>query len=278
MSYILDALKKAERERHQARIPTLQTVHRKPAPPAPRRLWPWVTLAVVLANAGVVIWLLRPAPTVLTPPPAVPSEQVASSPPAATQQSGSKPMAEQTRRSGPSARPGPTAGTPPQPAPPSSRTSASREPSPDRKPTPAKPSDTKAPAPPVVAALAPKSEPQRAKPADSPVPPTAKAPEQPPLAPTAPAPKPETQTPKPAERSPASLPSFRDLPPAVQASLPAMRLEVLVYSEVPSERLVFINGHKYLEGQWIDGKLVLERITSDGAILSHEGKRFLLRQ
>jgi hypothetical protein len=55
-----------------------------------------------------------------------------------------------------------------------------------------------------------------------------------------------------------------------------LRLQVLVYSEVPSERLVFINNQKYVEGQRIDADLVIERITSDGAVLSYQGKRLVL--
>src|SRR5215471_13505663 len=71
MSYILDALKKAERERHQTKIPTLQTVHRKPWQPR-RGHWLWIVVVVVaLVNVGLLIWLLRPAPLYekpVTPP------------------------------------------------------------------------------------------------------------------------------------------------------------------------------------------------------------------
>src|SRR5262245_15947007 len=62
MSYILDALKKAEQKRQlTARIPTLGTVHR--APEAPRsRPWPWAWMltAAVLVNVGVLAWVLYP--------------------------------------------------------------------------------------------------------------------------------------------------------------------------------------------------------------------------
>ena len=56
-----------------------------------------------------------------------------------------------------------------------------------------------------------------------------------------------------------------------------MSLDVLVYSEVPAERLVFINGKKYLEGQTVDGDAVLEQITQDGAVLRQQGQRIVLR-
>ena len=53
---------------------------------------------------------------------------------------------------------------------------------------------------------------------------------------------------------------------------------MLVYSEIPAERLVFINGRKYVEGQSLDGEAaVVEQITPDGAVLQHQGRRIVLR-
>jgi hypothetical protein len=51
---------------------------------------------------------------------------------------------------------------------------------------------------------------------------------------------------------------------------------VLVYSEVPAERLVFINGRKYLEGQALDASTVVEQITPGGAVLRRGGQRIVL--
>jgi len=59
--------------------------------------------------------------------------------------------------------------------------------------------------------------------------------------------------------------------------LPRLTLDVLVYSDVPAERLVFINGRKYVEGQAVDGETVVEQITSDGATLRYQGKPVVLR-
>ena len=59
MSYILDALKKAERERHLAKVPTVNTVHRISWDRG-RPVWLWIVVAAVLANAAVLIWVLRP--------------------------------------------------------------------------------------------------------------------------------------------------------------------------------------------------------------------------
>lgn len=67
MSFILDALKKAESERSRSSGPVLMDV--RVAPPR-RRLpaWAWVLGIVLLANLGVLAWLLlrEPAPPVQT--------------------------------------------------------------------------------------------------------------------------------------------------------------------------------------------------------------------
>jgi len=56
-----------------------------------------------------------------------------------------------------------------------------------------------------------------------------------------------------------------------------MKLQFLVYSDVPSERLVFIDNQKLVEGQVIAHGLVVERIGPDRAVLNHQGTRFVLR-
>lgn len=49
MSYILDALKKAERDRRRAHVPSLATMHSVPA--ERRTRWPWIVGALVTVNA-----------------------------------------------------------------------------------------------------------------------------------------------------------------------------------------------------------------------------------
>lgn len=56
-----------------------------------------------------------------------------------------------------------------------------------------------------------------------------------------------------------------------------MRVQFLVYSDVPSERLVFIDNRRFVEGQTIQPGVVLERIEPNGAIVSHQGSRVVLR-
>ena len=54
MSYILDALKKAERERHVGEVPSLDGTLTVPAPSARKRRWPLLVGALLLANAGAI--------------------------------------------------------------------------------------------------------------------------------------------------------------------------------------------------------------------------------
>lgn len=56
-----------------------------------------------------------------------------------------------------------------------------------------------------------------------------------------------------------------------------MKMSVLYYSDSKAERLVFINGRKYVEGDTIEGVYLLESITSEGAVLSYNGERAMLR-
>ncbi|HWT81574.1 MAG TPA: general secretion pathway protein GspB [Candidatus Methylomirabilis sp.] len=56
-----------------------------------------------------------------------------------------------------------------------------------------------------------------------------------------------------------------------------MRLDVFVYTGVKADRMVVINGRRYAEGQYVDGVYLLEEITSEGAVLSYQGERALLR-
>jgi type II secretory pathway component PulC len=51
----------------------------------------------------------------------------------------------------------------------------------------------------------------------------------------------------------------------------------LIYAETPAERMVFINGRRYREGDSIDGRLKIEEIREDSVELSDQGRRFALR-
>lgn len=79
MSFIFDALKKAESERHRQSGPVLMDV--RVAPSRPRLpVWAWILGAVLLANFGVLAWLLLlRQPAAVAPPAAAAVPPVAAS-------------------------------------------------------------------------------------------------------------------------------------------------------------------------------------------------------
>jgi general secretion pathway protein B len=167
MSYILDALKRAERDRHLTHVPTLATIHASAHPTRPR--WLWVGGGVLLVNAIVVILLLRAGPVAgptstpsLTPP--------AAAPPTADVQKSAQPPAPESR-------------------------------------------------------------------------------------PTAP----------------------RSAPPAPQTPFAALKLEMVVNADDPTERAVYISGRRYVTGQSLEPGAMIESIAPDAVVLRWAGQRYLLR-
>jgi general secretion pathway protein B len=102
MSYILDALKRAERDRHLTHVPTLATIHASAHPTRPR--WLWVGGGVLLVNAIVVILLFRagpvPGPTSM-PSPVSPS----AAPPTADVQKSAQPTPPESSPTAPRSAP-----------------------------------------------------------------------------------------------------------------------------------------------------------------------------
>jgi general secretion pathway protein B len=123
-----------------------------------------------------------------------------------------------------------------------------------------------------------KPAPPRLAPSTPAVPPAATPPAAPPVAvapapaPSAP-PRPRSGTPT-IQATPAPAPAPR--PPASPETA-SLRLEALIYADAPAERMVFINGRRYREGDSIDGRLRIEEIREEGVELSDQGRRFTLR-
>jgi Type II secretion system protein B len=65
--------------------------------------------------------------------------------------------------------------------------------------------------------------------------------------------------------------------PAAPSDPAGLKLEALIYSDLPAQRMVFINGRRYVEGDMVDGKLRVEEIQEEGVALSDQGRRFTLR-
>jgi general secretion pathway protein B len=329
MSYILDALRRAERERQLRRVPSLETAHAS-RQPSSRRAWMWLLAGALVVHAAVLGVLLWPpgVPVALAPSAAVPASRpaleaprgeapggVSGAPPpvtaAATESATQREPAAPARSSPAVAAVGPAS---PGPGAVSGSVKAARE---ERNPslgspppsdaatrlasepvsTPATPGREESPGPVVSPPSAPPAEgvpapapPEDAKPLADPVgtpretSPVAPAPAPPGAAGQSPAaalrglfgPGATAPTPaKPESSSPASAgpgPS-----PALRDAVARMNLDVLVYSERDEDRFVFINGQKYVEGQSVDGKFVVEGITREGVSLTHLGERFVLR-
>lgn len=75
--------------------------------------------------------------------------------------------------------------------------------------------------------------------------------------------------------SPSNLPTREDLV-ARGASIPELRLDMHVYAARPADRFVFVNMRRLREGEATADGLRVEQITPEGAVLSWQGKRFLL--
>ncbi|MBS0609836.1 MAG: general secretion pathway protein GspB [Proteobacteria bacterium] len=237
MSYILDALRRAQAERGRGSVPGLHT----PATPMaglpvteahPARGLPKVLLllALVAGLAGAGGWLWHrpvvPAPVVAAPPsPPAPAPPVAAA---------ASPVAA------------PAAPTPPAPQPPVEPAAAQL----DRAEARAQPATRAG---------------QRA--ADAGAPPAAKAP---PARGAPPAPA------KPAEAASAPVFAQADLPPAVREQLPTLQLAGVTYSSNPRYRMVIVNGQVLHEGDQAAPGLVLERIEPGRTVWAFRGYRYAL--
>ena len=258
MSYILDALRRAQAERGRGSVPGLHTPASPVAVPtvqraAPARGLPWMVLAA-LAGVGAAAgawWLVRapsatvaavvPAPAPAIPTPAAP----ASAAPIALPAHGAAPAPE----TAPATTPTPT--PTPAPAPTPARVPASAS-APASKPTPERSARAEAPAP----------RPERSAPAPA-APARAPAPR---AAPPAPAPQESTGT----------VFAQADLPASVREQLPTLQLAGVTYSSNPVYRMVIVNGQVLHEGDTAAPGLVLERIEPARTVWAFRGYRYAL--
>lgn len=256
MSYILEALKRADADR-KAEAAATPAGRRPAAIAAPRPLWPWLVGGGLVLNAllggAVFLGTRGSSPAVNAPSPVgvEHTEAVAETPPVME-----APGAEALRASTPIAEKRIAEGAAPlttaRPTPPSPRT------------TPAQPS----------------APPQRTVPVQSPE-------TRQPAAPTQPsAPAQATVPPQPVSREPLARPQPEAkavaTPPTPSASnlqelASKLKIEVLVWADNPKERMVFLNGRKHIEGQALAGGAVIEQIVPDGIVLVHDGQRVRVR-
>ena len=101
-------------------------------------------------------------------------------------------------------------------------------------------------------------------------------------APTPPVEEPTvTTTPEPAPTTSsrvteAPVPTIDELRLQGTLQIAQLHLDIHVYSEVPEERFVFINMNKHREGAQTPEGPVVREIRTDGVLLEHQGRVFLL--
>lgn len=87
-----------------------------------------------------------------------------------------------------------------------------------------------------------------------------------------PSPRPPQQPPSPPARQ-AAAPSV-PVASAAPASAPPVKVTGSTYSDNPAHRMLIVNGKIVLEGQQIEPGLTLEVITPHSAVLNHQGSRY----
>ena len=221
MSYILDALRKAEQERHLGQVPTLTAAPPLAEPTQSRRFWYGVTVLALGLNAMLLAFFLgRSQPALQPASVAAPAVAV------------------------PAATPAPR-------SPPSTSAASEKDgvPAVSSKEPVGQTVEPEAALP----TVAPASRERHQKPARSTVTPGSMI-----IAPV-----PELMPPEP-------------LSPADRRGMPALNLDIHIYSADPDKRFVVINGRHYREGERLSEGPVLESVVRDGAILRQDGRRFQL--
>ncbi len=235
MSYILDALRKADQQRQQGAAPTLSSVQ-LPAEEAGPRVLPWLLgLAATVFLAGILIGWLQPWKAEPPPGPLPAVEAFVAKAPAAAPP--------------PPPRHQPVPPAPPLPAP-APVAAVAMAPAPVQTP----PAVARPAMPAVVAATLPVVA-VRTPAAATPEPAVAAA------AKSAPVPEQKVM-------------AKAELPPAIQQELPAMSVSLHAYSAKPGNRLVSINNQLLNEGDSLTPGLVLQEITRQDMIFSYKGYRF----
>lgn len=256
MSYILDALKKAERERGVAQVPTLSTVHDLRAK-RPVRLWTVSGIAALCIAVFVLFYFLRsdagdevkPSMAEGIGSPASRSEPETLKVQASVEEIPAPVLPAESRTT-----PAVSFGA--------GKEMTDRE---RREPITREPQTIQSDRPPATGSVVTELSSVET------------APESPPQELTE-APAPESQMETVSVEKPEPLPiAAGERRVSLQDAVEKMTISILLYSENKAERLVFINGRKYVEGDTVEGSYLLESITPDGAVLGYGEERVTIR-
>lgn len=242
MSYILDALKRADTERTRGAVPGLHARQLpssgSAAPPLlQQRVWLLIVAAGVLGALAAGLWVWRTQPEAPGLP--VPAPLVAA----------------------PVALPTPMVAPEPKPATPAPRPAT---------PAPVAPTANAQPKAESKAALAPPRETSKA--ADAPAAATAKT--------SAPASAAQPQAvqasapPAVTPVAPAATPLLSELSDTLRRQLPKLAITGTVYAEDPKQRLLLVNNQVLPQGSVVAPELTLEEIRPRSSVFNFRGTRF----
>jgi general secretion pathway protein B len=255
MSYILEALKKADRERTVGNVPDLDTVHDRDVPAGRRKTaWYWILGTLVVVN-GVLFSLLLlpdhgaddgsgPASTDARPNSGIDQPAAAVDRDRARHRAAPKPYPRPQVRAytPPAAKPDRVAAPAAQPVTPA--------------PVPSRATET---GPPATASAAVSGQ---AAPVTSPVAASA---------------SPQADTSQPPAEAGGGIPYWDDLSLEFRSGFTVPRIDVHVYDTNPELRFILADLKKYREGDRLENGAMLEKITPEGILLSFRGTRFIYR-
>jgi general secretion pathway protein B len=269
MSYILDALKKSEKERQKKNVPDLLTVQEPVLNEKRKRpLWPYILIAMLIMNMGFFGYLLGPKK----------SKETKADNARVQQQNQLKPMeaqkTEEAKSAMPAAAPSVKETSQPKQTVNENETRSAAVSIQQKKPLPEKAKiEDKAQEKSIVQSVKPpiKKETQSVQPQTALAEMKASAGasvshEEKPV---------QTDAPPPVQ---GKIYNTGELPPTIQQSLPSVSVTISMYSEDPASRMVRVNGQTYREGQKIFEDLTLEQITPNGIILNYKNYRFRVGQ
>lgn len=284
MSYILEALRRAESERERKRggVPGL---HAQPVPNASpdesgeRRgaPWSWIVTGLVIGVLLMILWrwwsvepLVDEAALARAPVGGNVSQDRTDPPAAPPPASPSTPEPTPPSATTPSATTPPTGSAPAAPAPAAPKT-ADAAPGNEKTPRASKP----APPPRSHATQAPRREADRTAAAPATAPATAPAAR---AASPQPAPAAQARPAQPVAPPPAPPPerlrTLAELPDDLRSSVPQLAFGGSVYSDMPAQRMVILNGQVLREGDALTNELQIEQIRPRSAVLRVRGQRF----
>lgn len=266
MSYILDALRKADAERERGEIPGLHaqvtpSVDTTPPPATAASHRVWIVAGATAVLTVVLSWMIFGRGPEPAPPPAMPGPMgMQTMPPTA-------PMAQPVQPATPPDMP-PQATMAPPPAPPAAPPMAYYPPVNTAPPTATVSGSVTA------GADMAKSEVIAAQPATS----SRTAPST--TAPRNEPPKAEAAANRSADKGVKSetgkLYKLMDLPESVRRDLPTLTIGGAMYSEIPAQRMLIINSQVLREGDTVAPELVLESIQLKAAIFRFKGYRYIV--